>query len=323
MAPRKKIIAYTQAGLMNKLSCLLVAMEIAAQQDRELLVYWDDNDPGVNVKFNDLFDKPLTFVSSEEIKKLEDVALYTHKRSVEAAAGPQFKDDSLLVLKNKYGISENLKDIEKSTAQNIVFHYWSIDPSVPYAGATGSNFLNRFPSLLIKEDILKEVLDFMQQNDINEEVIGMHIRATDFNDVFDESLPWAKYAEFTEGVAQEGKRIFLISDSREVEETFSKKYDCIIVRTDKQYPRKIDESKKWIVGDPRTATRNYYADKEIIRDGLIDFCIAMHTTFLGVDLRSVYGYLLLGLSRREQYLREEGHPLDAGPALLGRIRENE
>ena len=120
---KKSLIAYCISGLTNRFNCLLAGMEMAKKTNRQLKVFWSyEGDPTFRVRLEDLFDNDFIEVSSQDLKEMDSVELFTFKRSVEAAKRKKGLDD-LEVLQKKFGINEKFIDIINSKADNLVFHY--------------------------------------------------------------------------------------------------------------------------------------------------------------------------------------------------------
>tara|TARA_Y100000593_G_scaffold94577_2_gene194383 strand:+ start:592 stop:1395 length:804 start_codon:yes stop_codon:yes gene_type:complete len=262
-------------------------MEVAKKTNRQLKVFWSyDEDPTFRVRLKDLFDNDFVEVSSQDIEQMKDVELFTFKRSVTAAKKKKGLDD-LEVLQKKFGINEEFIDMINSKAENLVFHYWSLDNRLPISAIDAQkNFL----LLEIKKDIQDIVDRFVSQNEINKDTIGVHIRSTDFN-----AIHKVNYADIARKVERENnasKKIFLFSDSKNVEEKFANKFENVIIRNDKKFVKKIDEAQPWIF----EGNNNRFADRDVIIDALIDLLIACKTRLAIYDTRSMFSLFILRMN---------------------------
>jgi hypothetical protein len=143
--------------------------------------------------------------------------------------------------------------------------------------------------LRLKADLLREVLTFIDYHQIDDNVVGLHIRKTDFGQRIDDD------ALFIEVGQQTQQRYFVCSDDIAVIDRFAT-LPNVICRHGEDYPQRLNSDTAWnatIIDDhQRTFPFNISRTAAAIRNGLIDQLIlslttpriTSHSTFLRMAL---------------------------------------
>jgi len=107
---------------------------------------------------------------------------------------------------------------------------------------------------------------FIEENDIDEFTIGVHLRATDFDVVvpkFDREYRWIQ--------DQPDNKFFVLSDDKTTEKKFNRLQN-VVVREKDHYVEKANQNSSWCDNVERT--------KESVIDSLIDLTILSKTNII-------------------------------------------
>ena len=153
-----------------------------------------------------------------------------------------------------------------------ILYYHNILPN--FAGksdiAKGIKFLNINPKILV------EAYSFCVRNKIDDSVLGLHIRKTDFgNTVNDEEL--------FKIVSNSDRKFFVCSDDSDVNDRFSMLKNCSVYKK-KTFPTKMIENGSWnqLTTDDQGRIYNFNINRssDSVIEALIDLLILSKTTHI-------------------------------------------
>jgi len=165
----------------------------------------------------------------------------------------------------------NLETVNKKNT--IVYH----NTTIP-----GYENINEYlKDLTPVEEIQEYVKQFIEENNINLKIYGVHARATDFvNSSFD------VYKQTVDRIVFNDKfsKIYFCSDSPEWETTIQNLYpDNIIIRKKEDNVKKMSINDSWI--------NNAYTSETAVIEGLKDIMILSKTNFVYYDPNSTFAIL--------------------------------
>lgn len=275
--PRNHII-YCDGGLSNRLNGLLFGLVLARHTGGHWHIAWPRNN-WCGAALDDLFhiDRPfdtrnLADFSHEKIDLhylMHENQLQFHTQRISSSRILQSLDQAVTLVQQ----------------QGATLYYNNLLP--PFA--TPSMLCPALAELRLKPDLVCEVAAFADQYQIDERVVGLHIRKTDFGQQIDEE------ALFLEVSQQSQQRHFVCSDDLAVIDRFASLPNVICRRGD-EYPQRLQVDAGWnanIIDDhQRSFPFNITRTAAAIRNGLIDQVIlslttprlTSHSTFLSMAM---------------------------------------
>ncbi len=236
----KTIINYSTSGLGNRLRPLASCYAISKYTGRKLLAYWDNITPnGCLAKWDELFENELETISLEELKQLDDCALFTETDGVGHGyerENQKFGRDALKVLASKYPSYPKSTFNYSYNNNNIIIYDNNFQPNVNIDD-TYEFIQNLRP---IKE-IQDRINFYTRELNLNKSIMGIHARGTDFGDYL------SQYIHVIRIVLDQNptQQFFLSTEDptyeKEIKRTFG---DNIILREKKNYIIK-DQNKQW------------------------------------------------------------------------------
>lgn len=263
---KKILYSYCDGGLGNRLGSLVGAMHLSQRTNSELVVLWPKT-RWCDAEFIDFFEPTLKYITCESnvenlIKKNDITLCDTHI---------EYSIKNVRHVYPEKDMAETFKKNEKILHSN----------NTPYSFQSDEEISNLLSILRIKTEIIKIVNKFVTYNQIDDNVVGLHIRKTDH-----EVLPDSFYYQFIENNFD--KKIFICSDDEKIENELTKKYPNTISRKKISYVRKYEEG-DWRIGD----SFNVYRDKNSVIDGFIDMLILSRTSI--VKLSDISSFLKFAL----------------------------
>lgn len=248
---RKKVYGYCDGGLGNRLGALLGAMNLSKRLDADYEILWPQT-RWCGCLFDDLFEGNLSFINIE--KSMSDFVKEKNITLQNSHIKFDFPD-------TEYVHPEGDLNYNFNNHQNIIYNNHST-PSYIHE----NDVINLLSELKIKKEILDELNLFISNNNINDEVLGVHIRKTDNPMKLSDEL----YVRFVRD--NQHKRIFVCSDDEEIEKRLKNEFSNVITRTKKDYVQKFIEG-DWRIGDYFNVTRS----RDSVIDAFLDMLILSRT----------------------------------------------
>lgn len=274
----KTIISYASGGLGNILLPLASCKLIAKKTNRKLIVCWEPTFACM-ATFQDLFEEDVQVITKNELMNFKDVKIYgdLHDISFDSSL---FNNNSLNSLKSKFLTlpvpNFNINDNE----QNVIVYHNNILPSLDK-----NEVIQEFKNLLWNKDFLTKINELVNELHIDTNVIGAHVRATDFSEGIQE------YANAITAVlnVRKDKKIFLCSDSEEWEKKLLEMFpDNIIIRPKKASVVKRNEN----IG---TWSNNIFRSTDSVIEAVIDMHLLSKTSFMIYNKNSSFSQMITHL----------------------------
>ena len=257
-----KIEISCDAGLGNRLGSIVSGLEVARICNLEPIICWRHSH-SCFAKFFDLFETSLEIKENfpDVYDSEEDLSSYT-------VVEPNFdvEDGSIPIGSNI--ISHNESNIlEKIKSSELPILYWCTEiPEYLDRASTIKNLLQIKP----KKQIIDNVANFIEQNKIDSNVIGIHIRKTDKTIVKEKY--WIDVI-----LSNPDKRFFICSDSQKAEDKFRSLPNTILYPK-KEYVTKRRDHKPWkIFKKGKMIKSNTLRSSGSVIEALHDLLILSHT----------------------------------------------
>ena len=259
----KNNIVFCDGGLSNRLNSLIFSLILREKYGKEWEISWPINN-WCNANFNKLFSINMNV-------NLSTLSEYKNNEN----------DYTLLLHENQINFNEQLIHYHRNCNSYDDYHsYLGINKPLFYYNNLIPNFVSNedmkiaLSNLAISPFILFEALNFCKTNEINNSVLGLHIRKTDFGNIVDDESLFNL-------VKNNEKRFFVCSDDYSVTEKFSNLDNCRVYKK-KHYPKQLKADKGWndnIQDDQnRSFTFNIERSEESIIEALVDLLILSSTT---------------------------------------------
>jgi hypothetical protein len=253
-------------GLGNRLNALIGGMLVAEEQGLDVRVSWPLNN-WCRADFNELFDYRFNSYDNQDIYQVFEA----NKNNYFAIHNNQIN----------YPIPQG-KHIHANNYQlphSAAYYHGTVPPRF-----TPQQIMDKLKLFPIETNIHKKVHDFCDEQSITHEVVGVHLRRTDFktNQSESEIISWIK--------EHSDVRFFVCSDDKETELLYSQLYNVII------HPKQFYVD-KFVEGDwntqhkdeqGRVATCNMNRSKNAVLEGFVDMLILAYTNIQVGQERSTY-----------------------------------
>lgn len=270
-------VAYCDGGLCNRLNALIFALILRHQFGRDWQVAWPVNN-WCGASFDTLFsvDLPVTTCALPHFGEFQNEYYFLMHENQCGFRGDRVIDNHTLRSMAAYQSALALD-------RPILYYNNLLPPFVDVAMLQAG-----LSQLGVNERIASRARAFCNERDIDERVVGLHIRKTDFgNSVNDDELHRA--------VSADSRRFFVCSDDESVNRRFAALPNCCVFEKH-HFPSKLVAA-----GDWNAATRDSFGrvfpynitrPGESIVEALIDLLILSKTTpartsqstFLGMAL---------------------------------------
>lgn len=255
-------VAFCDGGLCNRLNVLIVALALRAKYGHAWTIGWPQNN-WCGAAFDSLFEVDLP-VSDQPLRhyadQLDRFQFVMHEN--QANLPPE-----ALILQSQINGFADLE--QRLNSGRDLFYYHNLIP----AWANLGDLKQGLSLLRIKPSILQRARDFCEQNQFDGEILGLHIRKTDFGDTVDDK-------SLFNIVAQSPKRFFVCSDSQEVNERFASLPNCVVFPK-QSFPEKMVAEGGWnsttVDDQGRVFTFNIKRSEDAIVEALIDLLILSRT----------------------------------------------
>jgi len=264
----KKLIIYTCGGISNRIFPIVSGIEFAKMTNRELYVYWPV-DRACPAKFHDLYKTPLNIVEEDFLNDLNDKSTEYHSKYMDSIENDfVFFQRSYLMDKFKRNLLSIGSTIRDTNSENILF--------------VSNNFLEIIPKqinekklkeLKIADDCNTIVENFIKQEGINSNTIGIHIRGTDFKSYSNNVIDKIR-SLFTDNE----QRFYICSDDENIEKNIINIFHNVIYR----------KNKKFINNNFDTDSNISRGDVFTMKDSIIDLYLLGKTNLKMYNNNSYY-----------------------------------
>lgn len=270
-------VAFCDGGLCNRLNVLIFALSLKARYGHAWQIGWPQNN-WCGAALDSLFEVDAP-VSADA---LEVYARQTGRFNFIMHENQAQLPPELLTLQSQISGYADLE--QRLNSGRDLFYYHNLLP--PYA--TLDDLRLGLQQMRVHPDILRRARDFCEQNQFDDEVLGLHIRKTDFGDAVDDQ-------GLFNIVAQSPKRFFVCSDSQEVNERFAALPNCAVFPKT-SFPQKLVSGGSWndltVDDQGRAFSFNITRPETSIIEALIDLLIlsrtvhvkTSHSTFLNMAM---------------------------------------
>jgi hypothetical protein len=260
---QKRNVIFCDGGLSNRLNALIFALILKEKYRHTWELSWPVNN-WCRASLQSLFSINISTNKNElsYYKKIEnDYCLVMHENQC------SFTNEKIIFQSNLH----NYTDYEKLLSNNKpVFYYHNLIPKF----VTFSEIESGLSHLSIQRKIHAKASGFCMRNQIDDSVLGLHIRKTDFGNTVDDN-------ELFNVVKSSGNRFFVCSDDAEVNARFSNLPNCSVYEKS-HYPSKYLDEKGWNDHTVDDQGREYFFNIErseaSIVEALIDLLILSKTT---------------------------------------------
>ena len=218
---KKEFRIICDGGLGNRINSLISGLIISDMLGYTPYVHWSPNN-WCGCKLDEIFTPDFNY-DDKSITKIHE----------------EFPNHLYLIHANQLNkevdiiyINDDISSIYQSKDRDIIY-YNSLIPEF----INQEDLIKKLKSLKIKEDILKNVLDFCESNKIGKSVDGVHIRMTDFPENI-------KVDELLDYVSSSNSKTFVCSDDKECELKFLN-YSNVITLSKNSYATKMDINLGW------------------------------------------------------------------------------
>lgn len=258
-------IIFCDGGLSNRLNTLLFALVLREKFKISWELAWPINE-WCGSSFENLFsidfpvtDKNLSFYQQNE----SNFTLLMHENQ----AG---FDESNIVYHSELNKLEDYEFITSSTKP--IFYYHNLLPNF----TDTSDLQTALKYLKVRPEILLKAYEFCIKNEINNSVLGLHIRKTDFGNLVDDNALY-------ELAKTSDHRFFVCSDDQSVNDKFSQLSNCSVY-TKTAFPEQRIPTGNWnsltVDDQGRAYNFNINRSSESLVEALIDLLILSKTTHI-------------------------------------------
>jgi len=252
-------------GLANRLNTLLVALALKVHTGSAWGIAWPVNN-WCGAPFEDLFE-PVLPVSRNGL---------SYFKAQQDRYWQVFHENQIQFDESRITYNKTLPDFESlcnlvRTHQRIVYFHHLIPDFV-----TDEMLKEVAPALKPVARVIEAVRGIATEYSIDSQIIGVHIRKTDFGGAVDEDSLYKT-------ISRANGRFFICSDSNEVLEKFSSLGNCIALPKPSM-PRKLDGDGGWnsfiLDSEGRTYPFNVDRDRESVFWGLVDLLLLAKTRIM-------------------------------------------
>ena len=267
----KKILCVCFGGLGNRLRSLSACHKMAGITGRELMVWWI-KDHRCPVEFNDLFDNNFEFVREEFVDSIkESTVIYIHSLEGVEFASDISSTPLMFDICNRFP-REHVNFLRGSAVNDqaetlIVF----TDNFVGFEKEDKNFILSLNPN----KEILDSIYFHIDKMDLNDQVIGVHARGSDFPvGGVDYYIDKMREMDSVDAI------FYIASDDPRYVEDILNVFPKALMRCGTVYPIKIDETK--------ANRNNMIISRDVMIDGVIEMYLLAKTGVLIGHLRSSF-----------------------------------
>ncbi len=260
---QKKNVIFCDGGLSNRLNALIFALILKEKYGCKWEISWPVNN-WCRASFQSLFSININVNENELIlyKKIEnDYCLVMHENQC------GFTNERINFQYNFHDYCEYEKLLN---GKKPLFYYNNLIPHFVKL----SEMKYGLNQISIRSDIHSKASGFCMRNQIDDSVLGLHIRKTDFGNTVDDK-------ELFKLVQSSRNRFFVCSDDEAVNMRFSNLPNCSVYEKS-HYPSKFLNEKGWNAQTIDDQGREFYFNIErseaSVVEALIDLLILSKTT---------------------------------------------
>lgn len=263
MSTRRKLIAYCDGGLGNRLNSLVGGLHIARALDFDPVVSWPIN-RWCAAPFEELFDAPYAV----DRRSIPDINAQDPQHVLVAHEKQSFAMPNAANPNKALRVEQLLGRVRPALAAAPgLIYYNSLVPA--YIGRGDAGAIAR--TIRVKREYRELADAFLAQAGLQDKPFwGLHLRGTDAG------LSGSYYAFWHFASRLLGGTIVLCTDDRALEERFLR-IPSVIRRPTSALPRKVSQDKGWNDPSPdeygREFAFNIHRDADAIRESMIDFDI--------------------------------------------------
>jgi len=274
----KNLICMSIGGLCNRLRPLSSCYKTALSSQRKMSIWWVRNFR-CDCEFSDLFENEIESINACDILNLDQMKIYAHSyASVQKYAKIENETISSEIF-NKFprvNIGGFLKDINHLTEKNVMVLN---DRFMEYGNIERDFLWNLRPT----EDIRQKVSEIISNLNIDNNVIGVHARGSDFAESFRINSDY--YAKQMQVHLDRDKsvRFLVCSDDHEYEDELAKRFpnNSIKLRDGKKYMCRFKDNKG--------LQNNIHMSTDAMKESVIDlFLLASCNLIIGHKSSSFY-----------------------------------
>lgn len=257
----KNIICYCAGGLGNRLKPLASCYILAKQKNTNLIICWDNTSIRCMAKFEELFKNDFNIITSDKLHTYENITIVGNKTAMHNDA----THNNIFGLRDLV-LKYNMQDHVTFNTDNLLVYRDTFLMEYDYKPF--------FKSLEPIDAIQSKIDYFSDKLQLNKNVIGVHIRGTDFN---------TDISVWETQIKNIKDKIFLCSDDESIENHF-KKFSNVVVRDEKSYVSKLHKNKNW--------SKNVLTTSENVQDGLVDLYLLAKTNLKIYNKTSAFVHLI-------------------------------
>lgn len=258
-------IVLCDGGLCNRLNALIFALILRKKFGHAWQISWPTNN-WCGAGFAALFesDLPVDDYSIDHYKKNElDYQMLFHENQCQFLESQITYHSSL----NDYIGYKNILD-----ANENILYFNSLIPSF----VTFQDVQVGLKDLIIAPSIKALATDFCAENRVDETMLGLHIRKTDFGDKVDDNALFEQAKTNT-------NRFFVCSDDADVNDRFGQLENCVVFKKT-SFPEKLIGDTNWqswtTDNEGRKFPYNITRSEQAVSEALIDLLILSRTTLV-------------------------------------------
>lgn len=263
---------FCDGGLSNRLNTLIFGLILRERFGGHWKISWPVNN-WCGAKFHDLFEcdlavdeKGIEYFKAHQYEHL----LLMHENQL------SFDSQRLVINRSLKNFQDYGPVFKRSNEEGVgIVYYNSLIPSFVDEQMLKKALSNFRPSARVKHEATR----FCISNQINEAVVGVHIRKTDFGDKVDDKALF-------DLIATSKQRHFVCSDDLGVNEKFSSLPNCCVFNKT-SFPQKMSTEagwQDWIKDESgREFPFNIRRPSEAVIEGLIDQLILSRTSIMNTS----------------------------------------
>lgn len=253
----RRIFIFCDGGLGNRLGALTGGLVTAELLDCEPVISWPQNN-WCGCKFSDLF-VPDICNNTDNIfqiveKNMQNIFIL-------------HENQTNMILQHQFEHSLANIDLVKTLEQDIVYYHNKIAPFL-----TREQVVHRMEKLKIKKNIYDKVNVFVQANNIDDSVTGLHLRKTDMIGLNEEKF-------YKTVLANPQQRYFVCSDDFETEKKFAQ-FPNVMIYPKRYYAKKLKKG-DWRSSvqdtDGRPSKYNVARGSRSVQQAFVDLLILSRT----------------------------------------------
>jgi hypothetical protein len=274
--PEARNVMYCDGGLANRIYTLMFGMLLSRKFGHRWSVSW-----------------PLTNNCQARLLDLFEVAIDIDEHPI--SFYQEYQKDYQLLVHDDFGHFDSATLIDNRKFESYLGYAERLDNGpVFYTNNTLPGFVtaedvaSALSELVPVKSIKKKAQDFVLENQIDGNTIGLHIRKTDFGDKVDE------YALATIA-AKTNRKFFICSDSEEALSLFRPLKNCSLSPA-VQFPSKLNGLTPWgtpVLGQLGTPVGNIDRSASSVEDALVDLLVLSKTTLVHTSNSSFLRLALL------------------------------